>query len=131
MLLGSALDPNDPFTSMLMAGSNHTQTPTLYDPTSFISSPKPQNDFYPSFDGMNSTLAPNALSLSPSHQTTDGVSPNPAGSLKAADSLPANYGDLKGFEFSASQASSDGGSKTPVDGWDAFINDASWAESVT
>ncbi|KAH8687288.1 hypothetical protein BGZ60DRAFT_425201 [Tricladium varicosporioides] len=65
MLLGSTLDPNDPLTNMMMAGSDYlmgnfynfdAQLPGT------ISIDKQQT--HPSFDGLNSTLAPSALDLS-------------------------------------------------------------------
>ncbi|KAF2229136.1 hypothetical protein EV356DRAFT_22246 [Viridothelium virens] len=60
MLLGSALDPNDPFTSMLMSGSDRTQQPFYsYNPNPSSKSRTMQP--HPSYDGMNQTLAPGAL----------------------------------------------------------------------
>jgi len=63
-LLGSALDPNDPLTSMFMAGSENYAQP-FYNPVA-PSLLKPRN-FHPSYDGMSATLAPSALDMTPHH----------------------------------------------------------------
>lgn len=72
LLLGPALDPLDPLTSMFMAGSeNFSQPPWggFCNPTASASMNgsakgllKPQN-VHPSYDGVYSTLAPSALDL--------------------------------------------------------------------
>lgn len=134
MLLGSVLDPNDPLTSMLMAGSENMMQ-SYYG--SSPSLPKQQN-FHPSYDGMSATLAPSALDIS-SHQVI-GLPPNsavsssslsgtPPFSLGFADGLP----DVKSQNFTRSSSSHGSGTVTPgIDGgWDAFINDNSWAENAT
>ena len=77
------------------------------------------------FAGMDSTLAPSALSMSPGG----------GGETAAADfnaSLPSNFSDLKGFDFPGSQNSSNGeGSTTGLDrAWNAFIDDNSWTENA-
>lgn len=137
MLLGSALDPNDPFTSMLMAGSENLPQPYNYNTTpSTLQKPR---SFNQSYDGMSATLAPSALDMSPSHQiyaqppTTISASP----SSSPAFQLPYD-GSL--HDFSKSQMYAGGnsacgsGTVTPggIDGgWDAFINDTSWNETTT
>ena len=66
MFLGSTLNPNDPLTSMMMAGSNNF--PQQY--YNFNNAPLPETtsigkqQVHPSYDGLNSTLAPSALDLS-------------------------------------------------------------------
>jgi hypothetical protein len=60
MFLGSTLNPNDPLTSMFMAGADPSQ---FYDFTSQVPQiPQTMNVSkhlqYPSFNGLNSTLAP-------------------------------------------------------------------------
>lgn len=137
MLLGSALDPNDPFTSMLMAGSEHLPQPYNYN-TIPSTLQKPRN-FNPSFDGMSATLAPSALDMSPRHQiynqpgTTISVSPV----LSPAYPLAYDVGNLdftKSQMFAGSISGTGSGSVTPagIDGcWDAFIDDGQWGDNVT
>ena len=124
MLLGSAMIPNDAFTNMLMSG-----TPTIgsmfYGQNPYHMMSK-QEDYYPSFDGMNSTLAPSALDGTAILPTTTDSSTSLQGTAHDNEfNIP--FGDQKGIEFSCSQNSnsfSDGN-------WDAFINDNSWSENGT
>ena len=61
MLLGSALDPHDPMTAMMMAGSENLPQPWNYNnPMSM----KQRNGFHQGHDGMSATLAPSALDMS-------------------------------------------------------------------
>ena len=133
MLLGSALDPNDPLTSMLMAGSENMQEP-FYNFNVGLA-PK-QSNLHPSYDGMSATLAPSALDMSPSQ--TRYMNP----SLTSAESFNTsayNFGfdgnavDLKGVNFTRSNSGAQSGTTTPgIDGtWDTFINDNSWTENAT
>ena len=80
MLLGSALDPSDPFSNMLMSGSDRSQQPFYsYNPNPSSKSRSTQS--HPSYDGMSQTLAPGALDTNldthnfsnPPSATTDGV----------------------------------------------------------
>lgn len=137
MLLGSALDPNDPFTSMLMAGSenlpqayNHNTTPsTLQKPRSFNQS----------YEGMSATLAPSALDMSPRHQIyaqpPATISASPASSPAIRLPYDCSFNDFsKTPMFIGGNSASGSGTVTPAGldgGWDAFINDTSWAESTT
>ena len=137
MLLGSNLDPNDPFTSMLMAGSenlpqpyNHNMTPsTLQKPRSFNQS----------YDGMSATLAPSALDMSPRHQIYAQPSTTMSASPASSPAFQLPY-DASLHDFSKSQmyaggnSASGSGTVTPAGidgGWDAFINDTSWVENTT
>lgn len=136
MLLGSALDPNDPFTSMLMAGSENMQQPYNF------SSPAHQKPRMPTFpyDGMSATLAPSALDMSPRHQTYGQL---PTTMSSAPASAPACISTFEGspLEFSKGQmlaaggnSSNGSGTVTPGGfdaGWDSFINDTSWPENAT
>jgi hypothetical protein len=68
MLLGSALDPRDPMTNMLMTGSQYM--PNSYynfdstlPPTFNVGKDFTGGQMYPSFDGLNATLAPSDLEL--------------------------------------------------------------------
>lgn len=134
LLLGSVLDPNDPFTSMMMAGSENMMQPYYGSAPSL---PKQQN-FHPSYDGMSATLAPSALDISSPNTTnvppnsavsSSSLSGTPPFSLGFADGAP----DTKSQNFTRSDSSHGSGSGTPVidGGWDAFINDNSWAENGT
>ena len=137
MLLGSALDPNDAFTSMMMAGSE--SLPQAYTYNTTPSSLQKPRSFAQSYDGMSATLAPSALDMLPRHQisaqptTTVAASPLPS----TAYHLPY---DNSISDFSKSQLYAGGnsaagsGTVTPLGidgGWDAFINDTSWSENTT
>lgn len=130
MLLGSALDPNDPMTSMLMAGSENLPMPFNYLNSSLLQKP---HSFHQSFDGMSATLAPSALDMSPrQHDYT-----HPPSSMSMSNSQLGYSDSLP--DFSKSQMFTPGsatgsGTDTPggIDGgWDSFINDNSWTENVT
>ena len=137
MLLGSALDPNDPFTSMLMDGSQNLPQPYNYNPTpSTLQKPR---SFNHSYDGMSATLAPSALDMSPRHQiyaqpsTTMSASPAPSPAFQ----LPYD-GSIHDFSksqlYAVGNSASGSGTVTPagIDGsWDAYINDTSWNENTT
>lgn len=137
MLLGSALDPNDAFTSMMMAGSE--TLPQAYNYNTTPSNLQKPRSFAQSYDGMSATLAPSALDMSPRHQifaqpsTTVSASPLPSTAyhLPYDNSMP---------DFSKSQLYAGGnsaagsGTVTPLGidgGWDAFINDTPWGENTT
>jgi len=137
MLLGSALDPNDPLTSMFMSGSEGVPQPYNYNST-----PSPMQkprSFDQPYNGMSATLAPSALDMSPRHQTY----PQPA--IPSTSMAPSSSPGFLGFDgatpdFSKGQMytgcnnSTGSGTVTPggIDGgWDAFINDNNWAENVT
>ena len=130
MLLGATLDPNDPLTSMLMAGSENLPQPYFnFNPQH--ATPK----YHPSYDGMSATLAPSALDMSPSHTSyTD-----PSSATNTSVSTPSfNYGldsslgDFKGISYGTSSSAHGSGSVTPGadGGWDAFINDSPWTENA-
>ena len=124
MLLGPALNANDPFTSMLMGG-NPLHTPSYYSYNPFGANVK-QEPHNPAFHGMDSTLAPSALSASPKQER------QASASADFNEALPQNFADIKGFEFSGSQNSSIGESATAQDAnWDTFIDDKSWTENAT
>ena len=140
MLLGSALDPSDPTTAMLMAGSEDFPMPWNF---SNVPKPKPRpRAFNQSFDGMSTTLAPSAMDMQSTQQRPQqqqsAFSMNPP---PIQNSVP-DTGDRSGQDFTKPQQqnifnappSSQGseGSTTGLDsGWDAFINDGSWAENPT
>lgn len=137
MLLGSALDPNDPFTTMLMAGSENLPQSYSYNATpSTLQKPR---SFNQSYDGMSATLAPSALDMSPRYQiyaqpsTTISASPVSSSAFHYPYdcSLP-EYS--KGQVYTGGNSAAGSGTATPagIDGsWDAFINDTSWCENTT
>lgn len=131
-LLGSALDLNDPLTSMFMAGSESMAQP-FYNPIA-PSLLKPRN-FHPSYDGMSATLAPSALDMTPHHGMP--MSMAPSGSMSAPPfqmSFDPNAFDFtKGQLYASNNSPNGSGTGTPGDlNLDAFINDSvNWAETTT
>lgn len=139
MLLGSALDPNDPLTSMLMAGGENMPQPYNYANPSNLQ--KPRSTAYP-YGGMSATLAPSALDMSPRNQTymqpsmTMSASPAPTPAF-----LSPYEGSMPDFSksqmFTGNNSSHGSGTATPgaIDGgWEAFINDSGdmpWPENNT
>ena len=140
-LLAPALDPNDPFTASLMAGSEHFMSNPQY-PWSTLESSKSNSTSspLPTFNGMSSTLAPSALEMNTSSYTIT------SGSSFDATAAPSN-----GLDFTLSQDSSqlkgvsslgghymarDGstlgsGQVTPAEGfWESFVNDSGWGEET-
>ncbi|KAI4230560.1 MAG: hypothetical protein LQ349_006188 [Xanthoria aureola] len=135
MLLGSALDVKDPMNSILMGGNDGFGQ--SYWASGFGASSKPRN-FHPSFDGMSATLAPSALDMSSqptSHNLFQPLSSMPTTNppFMSFDSNMPEYS--KGFYHYNNGPSPHGsGTATPgaLDGgWDAFINDNSWAENTS
>lgn len=127
---GGPLDPDDPFTKMLMSG--HELWQPQYTPTLSAAS-KPM--YHSSYDGMSATLAPSALDMS--LQNITNPPPIMSGSTPDFSSyqMPSD-GGAGGPDFSKGQLlagchSSPGsgpgtGTGTPMEGaWDTFINDFS------
>lgn len=135
MLLGSALDVKDPINSILMGGNDGFAQSCWA--SGFGASTKPRN-FHPSYDGMSATLAPSALDM-PSHSMSHNLfqqmssMPTTNPPFLSFDGNMPEYS--KGFYQNNNASSSHGsGTVTPgvLDGgWDAFINDNSWAENTT
>ncbi|MCJ1296132.1 hypothetical protein MMC34_007697 [Xylographa carneopallida] len=138
MLLGSTLDPNDPLTTMFMAGSESFPQPYFnstfnLNTTNVLSK---QSNFHPSYDGMSATLAPSALHMSPLSTTYNEPAPASSESVSTAPysfCLDGNPGDYKGLGFLQCGSGAASGTVTPgIDSnWDAFIDDNSWAENAT
>ena len=132
MFLGSVLDPNDPFTSMLMGGSENMMQPYYTSSPTALSKP---SNFHPSYEGMGATLAPSALDMSPPNVAS--LPPATPGPLSTTPPLSLGYpdglADFKGQVFTRSNSSHGSGTVTPTidGGWDAFINDNSWSENPT
>ncbi|KAL9006392.1 MAG: hypothetical protein Q9188_000866 [Gyalolechia gomerana] len=133
MLLGSALRPGDPTASTLMGSNdNLMQSYWAHPPTSGTKS----RNFHPSYDGMSATLAPSALDMSPHHlqynqthstSTVPGV--NPSYFSFDTNTLDFSKGFMQGRNSShGSNTVTPGGFDG---GWDAFINDSTWAENTT
>ena len=134
MLLGPALDPNDPLTSMLMAGNDALMPPYYnFGPTTSMSK---QRNYHPSYDGMSATLAPSALDVSPDRLSYNNPSSTSSESL-ATPAFNFNFdgalGDLKAADLTRSNSTQGSGGVTPAidGGWDAFINGNSWEENAT
>ena len=123
-LLGNTLDPNDPLTSMFM-------TATEAFPQSFYNfgGQMGLNKFHPSYDGMSATLAPSALDLTPNYNESSSATSNSGTTPIFNYPFDGNAGDFKGLHYTAPGS----GTVTPgIDGgWDAFIDDNSWADSAT
>jgi len=91
--LGSAFNPNDPMTVMLVAGSEHLPQPYNYNFSSSLSKPR---SFHQPFDGVSATVAPSALDISPHNQNYSqppatmsmASSPSPALHLELVESMP-------------------------------------------
>jgi len=143
MLLGSTLNPNDPLTPLLMSGSENYAH--AFYPNNLYNNFNPANMMlkdptllHPSYDGMSATLAPSALSMSPSQPRnikieSSGADVTPPPSFNYGSD--ASLSDYKGINFNVGQSGSghDSGTATPgLDGgWDAFINDNPWTENGT
>ena len=124
LLLGSALNTDDRFSSMLMAG-NSDQISSMFGHSSFT--PGKDDSLYPSLEGMNATLAPSAFNMSPApDQSYDHFAS--AGSIDG--DMRLQLGDIKGVGFASANASA---TNTPAadNSWDTFINEQSWADNVT
>ena len=128
MLIGSALDPHDPMTAMMMAGSENLPQP--WSPHNSLSM-KPRNGFHHGHDGMSATLAPSALDMSHGNHHFGGE----PSSMTNTNGL--NLGAFDNFVNDISKSHSYGGNSstgsgvaTPgiEGGWDAYINDNSWSE---
>ncbi|MCJ1390886.1 hypothetical protein MMC18_003747 [Xylographa bjoerkii] len=138
MLLGSTLDPNDPLTSMLMAGSENFAQPYFNNTFNLNSTNvlSKQSNFHPSYDGMSATLAPSALHMSPLPTTFNepaSASSEPTPTSAYNFGLDSNLGDYKGTGFLQCSSGAASGTVTPgVDStWDAYIDDNLWAENAT
>jgi hypothetical protein len=121
MLLGNSLDPNDPLTSMMMAGSE--ALPSYCNYGSYLPDTKPQ--VTPSYDDLTATLAPGAVDLNPldayatstlSQEHTQ-ISDNPYGVPTKAPSS-----SLSRNSSTAVTTTNDGGTPGADKDWAAFID---------
>lgn len=149
-LLGPALDPSDPFTSMLMAGSEpfiQSQYYPWHNPQN--TTPAPKSEIHPSWNSMSATLAPSALDMHdifsyPPSMKDGGPTSTSATAAESKNnpdpSLPSwaldfSFDNMKGIGSLSRENSAQGlgsGQITPGDGiWDTFINEGgSWGEEA-
>ncbi|KAL8674914.1 MAG: hypothetical protein Q9168_000718 [Polycauliona sp. 1 TL-2023] len=133
MLLGSALGGKDPMSSIFMGGSDGFSQ--SYWSSGLGASVKPRN-FHPSYDGMSATLAPSALDIPTqpmSHQFFQQSStPSTNPSFLSFDGNVHEYPKSMYHHTHNAPSSHGSGTATPgalSGGWEAFINDSSWAEN--
>jgi hypothetical protein len=109
--LGSAFPPNDPYTSMMMAGGNGLLGNSYNFSTSqpFAQNPSDgKQQTHPSFDGLTSTLAPSALDLNQGVQ---------------------NFTQNTNYYHDAMKASSNSDTPGGTPGyWDEFIQSDQWGD---
>ena len=130
------MDSNDPFTSMLMAGSENL--PQAYNYNAAASNLQKPRSFNQSYGGMSATLAPSALDMSPRHQIYAQPSVTVSASPTSSPAFQLPYdGSLHDFSksqmYQGGNSASGSGTVTPAGidgGWDAFINDTSWTENT-
>lgn len=137
-MLGPALDPNDPFSAQLMAGSDAFTNVAGY-PWADMSHGVKGMPVHPSaWPGMSATLAPSALISTPtSAASTPGTSaPTTKDSVAPSSGLDFHFSqESKGLNLSNidgfSSDAVDSGQVTPGEGfWDNFVHDGSWAEEA-
>lgn len=148
-LLQGALDPNDPMTAVLMAGSQNYMSDPYYAWENMSNMSKPGHSttsIHPSYNGLSATLAPAAL-----NNSNDAMSATTATSGVDHDDTSAPSAGLD-FNFSqeshfkgvgrystpglARENSTQGlpsGQVTPAgEGfWDSFVQDGGWNEENT
>lgn len=142
-LLGPGLDPRDPMTSMLMAGSEQF-TSSPYYPWGNMQSTSKFEATRPPFSGMHSTLAPSALEISdnlssPAVKSGEGSKDESAAPSTGLDfHYDQDSPNFKGSGFGTgltrenSAHSLGSGQITPGEGfWDSFVQDGGWSEEAT
>jgi hypothetical protein len=142
-MLGPALDPRDPMTAILMAGSEH-YTSSPYYPWGNTQNAGKMEANAPSFGGMYSTLAPSALENAKDISTS---TPQPRDASNDSSTTSASgYGfpfaqestNIKsmssynnGLSREDSASGFGSGQITPGEGfWDSFVQDGGWAEEA-
>ena len=128
-LMGSALDSGDPFSASLMSGSENLTLPS-YGNTFYNYMAKDIQGSHK--DGLNATLAPAALQPShagPVQSDKNGVVGDPV----MSGDFSLNFDGFNGIDFAGSSSEAGSASGTPGTngGWDAFIDESSWAENGT
>jgi hypothetical protein len=142
-MLGPAFDPQDPMTSMLMAGSEqYTSSP--YYPWGNMQNSFKLEPSRPSFNGMASTLAPAALDNSDDFSANtaqagfESNDPTTAPSTGLGFNLSQESINLKripsfptGLTRENSTSGLGSGQITPGEGfWDSFVQDGGWTEEA-
>ena len=139
-LLGPGLDPNDPFTSVLMAGSeNYISNP--YYPWSNVQSNSKLAEttitMHASCNGMSATLAPSVLESGADalSATTATTPPSNDNNIVPSSGLGFNFSqESKVFDSYSRDDSTLGlgsGQVTPAEGFgDSFIQDGGWCEEA-
>lgn len=139
-LLGPGLDPNDPFTSVLMAGSeNYISNP--YYPWGNVQGNgklvETAITMHTSCNGMSATLAPSVLESGADAllATTATTPPSNYNNTMPSSGLGFNFSqESKVFDSYSRDDSTQGlgsGQATPAEGFgDSFIQDGGWSEEV-
>jgi hypothetical protein len=140
-LLGPGLDPNDPFTSVLMAGSE-TYTSSPYYPWGNAQGNGKLADttitMNPPCHGMSTTLAPSVLEpctdVLPATKATTPLS-NDNNTVPSFGLGLNSSQESKIFDPYSCRDSTQGlvsGQVTPAEGfWDSFVQDGDWSEEAT
>jgi hypothetical protein len=147
-LLGPALDPNDPMTSVLMAGSEPYLSSPYYPwgnaQMSYKGGPA-MPSIHPLYNRMSATLAPGALDsgtdalsaiatmAAPSNDNTSAPSAGPDLNLSQESNAKGIQGYLGlGLTRDNSMHSLGSGQVTPGEGfWDSFVQDGGWNEDTS
>lgn len=142
-MLGPGLDPQDPFSAMLMAGSeNYTSSP--YYPWGSMQNTSKVDSTQNQVSGMFSTLAPSALencndlpatAAKPGNESSDNASAPSSGldfSSPEITNLKCTQGFSGGLPREDSITGLGSGQITPGEGfWDSFVQDGGWTEEAT
>ena len=145
-MLGPALDPNDPFSSMLMGGSDSFANDPYYSWLSGATQPiKPEHSpMHPSWNGMSATLAPSALDAAandmpsglkpsapsmagPMGRPSDGIDFNMSQESTNLKGMPPT--NVTGLSRQSSGQDLESGPYTPGEGfWNSYVQDGSWGD---
>ena len=134
-MLAPALDPNDPFTAMLLNGSEQHISSSYY-PWGNMQQGK-MGELPATYSGMASTLAPSALDNRDLSSSGHG-SGAPTNYHEVSSALNLNFDDSQDnkYSFHGAGTTMDGanggftsGQITPGDGfWDSFVQDGGWSD---
>jgi hypothetical protein len=139
-LLGPGLDPNDPFTSVLMAGSENYISNQYYPWSNAQGNGKLAETtitMHPSCNGMSTTLAPSVLESGAHGLLAITATPPPSNNNNTMPSsgLGFNFSqESKVFDPYSRDDSTQGlgsGQATPAESfWDSFVQDGGWSEEA-
>lgn len=143
-LLGSTLDPSDPLTNMMMAGSqagnfwNFTGQGVLADAgmggNPYAAEKAQQQQYAPSLAGLNSTLAPAELSRENTKVTSAPVEKVLVKIEECTEVVPPEEDDVNNNpDFFENAMTGKDGITPGLNGesWDSWINDGSWDVAPT